>query len=107
MALPMRASSEGLTVDLDGLSTIRGRPGFVHENLLLFVTGGLAMGQLEAEYFGFGPDFPAHQTAIGYTIGAGAEWALTEKVTIKAEYLYIDLANEARLSCSRISRRWP
>lgn len=89
-------SGEGLSVDLEWLSTIRGRAGFVHENLLLFVTGGLAMGRLEADYFGFGPMSTAlDETAVGYTIGAGAEWAVTENVTIKAEYLYIDLANEA------------
>ncbi|MGH8499784.1 MAG: outer membrane protein [Methylococcales bacterium] len=87
--------SEGLTVDLDWLATIRARAGLVHENLLVFVTGGVAIGGLEANYFGFGPFGTAlDETAVGYTIGGGAELALTDRVTVKVEYLYIDLANE-------------
>ena len=88
-------TSEGVNADLDWLSTVRGRIGFVHEDLLFFATGGLAMGGLEAEVYGFGPfGYNLDKTAVGYTIGAGAEWALTDRVTVKAEYLYIDLANE-------------
>jgi outer membrane immunogenic protein len=60
-----------------------------------FVTGGLALGGLQAEVFGFGPIGPNFdKTAFGYTVGGGAEWALTDRMTVKAEYLYVDLANE-------------
>ena len=89
------ASIEGLAVDLDWLATVRARAGLVHEDFLFFVTGGLAVGGLEASYFGFGPFGSAlDETAMGYTLGAGAEWAVTDRVTVKAEYLYVDLANE-------------
>jgi len=88
-------TSEGVNADLDWLSTIRARLGFVHEDLLVFVTGGLALGGLEAEIYGFGPfGYDLDKTASGYTIGGGAEWAVTDRMTVKAEYLYIDLANK-------------
>lgn len=89
------SSLEGLSVDLDWLSTVRARAGLVHEDFLFFVTGGLAIGGLEASYFGFGPFAKAlDSSAMGYTLGAGAEWTVTDRVTVKAEYLYVDLANE-------------
>jgi len=89
------SSLEGLSVDLDWLATVRARAGVVHEDFLFFVTGGLAIGGLEASYFGFGPFAEAlDSSAMGYTLGAGAEWAVTDRVTVKAEYLYVDLGNE-------------
>lgn len=86
-------SSEGVTVDLDWLSTLRGRVGFIHEDLLFFATGGLAMGGLEADVFGSSPS-NLDKTAMGYAVGGGAEWAVTDRMTVKAEYLYVDLANK-------------
>lgn len=86
-------TSEGVNVDLDWLSTIRGRLGFIHEDLLFFATGGLAMGGLEADVFGSSPS-NLDKTAVGYAVGGGAEWAISDRMTVKAEYLYIDLAGE-------------
>jgi outer membrane immunogenic protein len=86
-------TTEGVNADLDWLSTIRGRLGFIHEDLLFFVTGGLAMGGLEADVFGTSPS-SLDKTAMGYAVGGGAEWALSDRMTVKAEYLYIDLAEE-------------
>lgn len=85
---------EGVNADLDWLSTVRGRLGFVHDDLLFFATGGLAMGGLGAEVFGSGPGYDLDETAFGYTIGGGIEWAVADRMTVKAEYLYVDLANE-------------
>jgi outer membrane immunogenic protein len=88
-------TSEGVNADLAWLSTIRARLGFVHEDLLFFVTGGVALGGLEADIYGFGPfGYDLDKTASGYTIGGGAEWAVSDRMTVKAEYLYVDLANK-------------
>ncbi|HUQ37074.1 MAG TPA: outer membrane beta-barrel protein [Aestuariivirga sp.] len=86
-------TSEGVNADLDWLSTIRGRVGFIHEDLLFFATGGLALGGLEADVFGSSPS-NFDKTAVGYAVGGGAEWAISDRMTVKAEYLYIDLAAE-------------
>ena len=32
-------------------------------------------------------------TRVGWTIGAGAEYAITDNITLKAEYLYVDLGS--------------
>ena len=33
-------------------------------------------------------------TRVGWTIGAGAEYAVTNNITIKGEYLYADLGSQ-------------
>jgi outer membrane immunogenic protein len=73
----------------------------VAPQLLLYATGGLAFGQVDDTVFttyapGFGPlSFPgsSSDTRVGWTIGGGAEWALTQNWTVKAEYLYFDLGD--------------
>ena len=86
---------EGLNVELDWLSTVRGRVGFAQDNFLVFATGGVAFGGLEGNYFGTVASPQAlDATAAGYTLGAGIEMLVHEQVSLKAEYLYVDLANE-------------
>jgi outer membrane immunogenic protein len=33
-------------------------------------------------------------TAVGFTVGGGFEWGLTERLSLKGEYLFVDLGNE-------------
>ncbi|WP_119388040.1 outer membrane protein [Taklimakanibacter lacteus] len=87
--------SEGITVDLDWLATLRARAGFVFDSILVYGTGGFAWGGGDSDYFGFG-DFDSKSSLSwsGYTIGAGAEYLLNDRISVKAEYLYVDLDNE-------------
>jgi outer membrane immunogenic protein len=69
--------------------TLRGRLGYALNNILLYGTGGLALGALDLEGFG------ASESNIlgGWTLGAGIEVALTQHVSARAEYLYTDLSD--------------
>ena len=58
--------------------------------MLFYATGGLAFGGLEAEIQGGLSESRSH---IGWTIGAGAEVALTPTWSVKAEYLYMGFAS--------------
>lgn len=90
-----------LTQDLDWLGTIRGRLGFLTNDLLIYATAGLAYGQSRLTYVG---DYLAADDAIaidrervwnfGWTVGAGAEWGLGSAWSLKGEYLYFDLGEE-------------
>ena len=85
---------------LNWLGTTRLRLGFTptpDQHLLLYATGGLAYGggsasvnATDGAYSWYGS---RGSTQIGWTIGAGAEYALTNNWTIKAEYLYYDLSS--------------
>ncbi len=87
----------------DWLSTARGRIGYtVCPRVLVYATGGLAFG--EEHYRAITSFTPtgtnvytqdANKTKLGWTAGAGAEYALGEKWSLKAEYLYYDLGNES------------
>jgi outer membrane immunogenic protein len=89
--------------------TVRGRLGFLPtDRLLIYGTGGFAYGRVEANsvltangsaafLFGFGFDCIAAtpicfagnstRTATGWTAGGGFEFALSQNISLKAEYL--------------------
>ena len=67
--------------------TVRGRAGYAMNNIMPYVTGGLAYGGQRVD---FGP-FTESQTHLGWTIGAGVEVGLTPNWSAKAEYLYVRL----------------
>lgn len=72
--------------------TLRARAGFAAwNNVLLYATGGFAFGGLEAERNGLSES----RTHVGWTIGAGAEVALNQAWSVKAEYLYLNFADRA------------
>jgi outer membrane immunogenic protein len=78
--------------------TLRGRVGMtITPSFLLYGTGGLAFGQVKsasAVAFTITPDTYAgsiDQTRAGWTLGAGGEWMIAPRWSIKAEYLYVDL----------------
>lgn len=81
---------------LDWYGTVRARMGVVAtDRFLAYATGGLAYGRtttyahdsIDGESF----DVSKKKTKAGWTIGAGAEYAVTDNVTFKTEYLYTDL----------------
>jgi outer membrane immunogenic protein len=75
--------------------TTRARAGVVVDNLLLYVTGGLAYANFRRNYAYF-QDGPAHtnvfssdNTKLGWAAGVGAEWALANNWTLRGEFLYM------------------
>jgi opacity protein-like surface antigen len=85
--------------DLKSLSTLRARLGYSIENVLLYATGGLAVGQVDYAFQLNWPDiggFAGDQMsklAVGYTLGGGLEIALGSW-SVKTEYLLFDLGQE-------------
>jgi outer membrane immunogenic protein len=71
------------------------------------VTGGLAYGNVKngwgyyndnggSPYSGWSDSFTSNKTRVGFAIGAGVEYAMTQNWTVKLEGLYADLGkNEA------------
>jgi outer membrane immunogenic protein len=109
---------------VEWFGTLRPRVGFtVIPSLLFYATAGLAYGQVSsstattavpttvvggstcaAPFFnldcGAGS---SSQTRVGWTAGAGAEYALTPHWSIKAEYLYIDLGQRTYFVASQFA----
>jgi outer membrane immunogenic protein len=69
------------------LGTGRLRVGYAFDRWLPFVTGGAAFGDIKAT----SPVGSTTTTEIGWTLGAGVEWAFLHNFSGKVEYLYVDL----------------
>ena len=85
---------------MDWFGTARVRAGYlIWEPLLIYATGGLAVGHVkdtaEIAFPSLGQDYAgsASATKLGWTAGAGVEWAFLGHWTAKAEYLYYDLGD--------------
>ena len=78
----------GSSVNNDWLGTARGRLGFNAGRFMPYVTGGLAVGNIDASIAGVGS---SNSTELGWTVGAGVEAAIAGPWTVKVEYLYVDL----------------
>ena len=70
--------------------TVRGRGGIAFNNILFFGTLGLAYGEGRVQVGGL----TESTTHVGWTGGLGLEVGLTPNWSAKAEYLYVDLANQ-------------
>lgn len=82
-------SGADLTLSTDLFATIRGRFGVAADYIFFYGTAGLAIldGDVSSA-FDFGPSESTGFTALGGVVGAGAELAITEDVSFKAELLY-------------------
>jgi len=67
--------------------TIRGRAGYALDNILFYVTGGLAVGGGRVEVAGVSNE----NTHAGWTVGGGAEVGVTRNLSARVEYLYVEL----------------
>ena len=70
--------------------TFRARAGYNFGRSMLYVTGGLAWADTEATLL----ILTDKQMLMGWTLGAGYEWAISPSWSAKLEYLYTDLGNE-------------
>jgi len=86
------------------VGALKARLGYAVDNFLPYVTGGLAVARTK-HVLGCDPvpdatgscsagnDFEnsGSDTSVGWTAGAGAEYAFNQNWSLKAEYLYTDL----------------
>jgi outer membrane immunogenic protein len=82
---------------LKWVGSLRVRSGFTVDRLLMFFTGGWAVGDIDHSNTnpGFGVDtFSAHRS--GLTAGGGIAYAITNNLIGKIEYRYYDLGTYHR-----------
>ncbi len=82
------------THTINWLGSFRGRLGYDAGRVLPYLTGGIAAGQATRETtFGTPPANTATATHIGWTVGAGAEFAVTDALSVDLQYRYTDLGS--------------
>jgi outer membrane immunogenic protein len=74
--------------EINWQGSLRARFGYVYGNFLPYVTGGLALADVDFALGAGAPSDGFSDTAVGYTVGAGLEYAVTDKLSFGAEYRY-------------------
>lgn len=92
----------GVTSSLrvENFGSVRARVGLPVDRFLPYVTGGFAYGTGSFNASAGAVSFSEKQTHTGWTVGAGAEYAVTDNVLVRAEYLYTDLGTKNYLAAS-------
>lgn len=80
----------GTSADMRYVSTLKARAGVAFDRVLIYGTGGLAYGSLKATE---GLQSKT-KSKLGYVIGAGAEYGITDNLTAKLEYNYVSLGKQ-------------
>jgi outer membrane immunogenic protein len=76
------------------LGTARARVGYAFDRLLVFGTGGAAFSGLQP-VLNPGGTLNNAPSQLGWTAGAGVEYAFTDAISAKVEYLFVNLGTVA------------
>jgi outer membrane immunogenic protein len=101
--LPSPTFDTAVSSDINWFGTVRARLGYsVTPATLIYGTGGLAYGEVRSQlFFPFTNGAPSHFVAVdthtrfGYSAGGGIEHKIAPNVSLKAEYLYVNLGNHS------------
>jgi outer membrane immunogenic protein len=89
------------------IGTLRPRLGYAFDRFLPYITAGAAYGEVKHSVNDAGDIFSTSSTRFGWTAGAGVEYAFTDQITTKVEYLYTDLGrHDAVLDSEPVRAKW-
>jgi outer membrane immunogenic protein len=81
---------------------VRARAGYAVDRFLPYIAGGVAFGQVKHSLDLIDPAIPgggAHEnfrkTHVGWTAGAGVDYAATDNIFLRLEYRYTDLGDKS------------
>jgi outer membrane immunogenic protein len=86
------------TTEQSYLAMSRGRVGYAQDRWLVYATGGLADGYVEAISSGPAGSVSENEFRWGWNAGAGVEWAFTPQWSAKIEYIHLDLGHASYLN---------
>lgn len=73
---------------VDWAGSLRARAGFAADRALIFATGGYTFGKVSASVIDTVVAYSSSTMRHGWVLGGGIEYAFTNNVSGKAEYLY-------------------
>ncbi len=105
---PIPGDSIAYEDKLEWFGTVRGRIGYAigdQGTWLPYITGGLAYGENKISGSGTlaggaATAFSMSDTRVGWTVGAGIEWAFAHEWSAKLEYLFMDLGSDPTIVLS-------
>ena len=95
--VPAGAVTGTFSTELNWLGTVRGRLGYAFDRFLPYVTAGVAFGGIRGNFAVTTPGgtflSSGTDTNVGWTVGGGVEYAFSPSLSLKGEYLYVDLGD--------------
>lgn len=79
--------------EIEWVATVTPRLGFAFDNILLYAKGGVAFGEIDARITESNVFAETEKTQTGWTVGGGAEYALTDRVILGVEGNYYDFGS--------------
>ncbi|MER8576140.1 porin family protein [Mesorhizobium sp. M1338] len=76
------------------IGSVRARAGVSFDRMLIYGTGGYAYLHGKADTRDPGREESHSASFNGWTVGAGAEYAITDKITVRGEYRYADFGSK-------------
>lgn len=80
--------------EIDWFGTVRARGGWANSDWMIYGTGGFAYARTHTHLSALGGSWSRQANPTGWTVGGGVEYALSDSVTLKTEYLYVDLGKQ-------------
>ncbi|MAY61725.1 MAG: porin [Rhizobiales bacterium] len=80
--------------EIDWFGSVNGRLGYAWDRVLLYGTAGVAFAGIETNQQLAPDSFAETESHVGWTIGAGVDYALTENLFLGAQYRYYDFGSE-------------
>jgi len=90
----LTGSFTNMNSSLDWVSSLRARLGYLFfHNLLAYGTGGVAWSKIDyaannSNGGAYTTSAAVSRTQAGYTVGGGLEWAMTNNLLLRGEYLF-------------------
>ncbi|OYU47497.1 MAG: hypothetical protein CFE31_15525 [Rhizobiales bacterium PAR1] len=104
---PVSQDDTYLHTDASDYSTVRGRLGYAFNRLLVYGTGGAAMARFNSYVddpdIAIGIMTQRTNTQFGYALGAGAEYAIFDNVTIKGDFLTMGFAGTKSIGAVNVT----
>jgi outer membrane immunogenic protein len=106
---PFVLTTQSNSVDVDWFGTVRGKLGYAVGNWLIYGTGGLAYGRVDASGTFVNVSNPrtwtgsVNTTRTGWTAGGGANYGLTPHCIVGIEYLFVDLGHMSYIENSVVT----
>lgn len=101
--LPGSTTVFGAQQDIDYVGTVRAKLGYAADRIAVYATGGLAYGDTSNNYLGdttaviggtaYNVSVSEDTDDVGYAVGAGVDYLVTQNFSIGVEYLYTDLGD--------------
>lgn len=81
-------------VDVNWTGALRARVGYAFDRFLPYLAGGVALADVDTTFHNSVSTAKFSDTYVGYTVGAGVEYAVTDRIIGRIEYRYTDFGSK-------------